>query len=330
MRSSWQQALQSGFDNPLALLRYLGHSEESASIVAHTPFAMKVPQGFADKMARADLNCPLLKQVLPVKQEEVIDGEFIADPLQEHRYNPVKGVLHKYHGRVLITLTGTCAINCRYCFRRHFPYQANQISRTHWQSIIEYLQSDQTIGEVIFSGGDPLLMNNKQFAYYVESLAALPQLHTLRLHTRIPVVLPERIDEPLLEIFHRCPLNKVIVIHANHANELCAMTARAFLALKKVGVHLLNQSVLLKGVNDNAEILSKLSHCLFEQGVLPYYLHCLDKVKGAGHFDLPLADIIRHYQQLQARLPGYLVPRLVKEVAGEKHKTLVNPEGCYG
>lgn len=321
----WQQVLASGFSEPAALLEYLKIKPEQVplSFAAHQQFKTLVPLGFAEKMQAAEPNCPLLRQVLPVMNEIEPSTGYSHDPLQEQGSNPLPGVLHKYQGRILVTLAGSCAINCRYCFRRHFPYQDNQISPSQWQQIIDYLQSELQVEEVIFSGGDPLLVKSKRLQHYIESLASIKHLTTIRFHSRIPVVLPERIDDELIAILQQSPLQKVMVIHANHPAELCHQTSNAFKRLADAGVHLLNQSVLLKGVNDNASILAQLNKKLFKQGVLPYYLHLLDKVVGAAHFDVPLADAQQIYKALQNQLPGYLVPNLVREDPAVGHKVRV-------
>ncbi len=317
----WQQQLAQGFYQANDLLSYLDIDSSAVSARAEKQFQTRVPVGFAQKMRRGDQDCPLLKQVLAIKAEDIVAPGYSFDPLQEQRANPIKGLLHKYPSRVLLTLSGSCAINCRYCFRRHFPYQENQISKSQWQSIWDYIAADSTITEVIFSGGDPLLIKNVRLAQFISSLEAISHLDTLRFHSRIPVVLPERIDSGFCDLMLSTPLNTVMVIHCNHPNELCQQTQAAFQRLKQANTVLLNQSVLLKGVNDSARVLAELSKKLFKQGVLPYYLHLLDKVAGSAHFDV--ADAQSIYQQLQTLLSGYLVPKLVKEQPGVKHKTLV-------
>ena len=321
---NWSQELDAGFREQKQLLKYLGHDEASGSLGAQQQFSTRVPKGFADKMKRNDFNCPLLKQVLPSSAElKLIDG-YVIDPLQESQFNMMPGLLHKYHGRVLITIAGSCAINCRYCFRRHFPYQDNRINLKQWQAIVDYIKNDSSINEVIFSGGDPLMVQTKRLAEYIEPLESIKHLDTLRFHSRMPIVLPERIDAEFLELMARLTLKKVMVVHCNHSEELCPKTAQALADLKKKGFVLLNQSVLLKGVNDHSKILAELSHKLFGQGVMPYYLHLLDKVKGTAHFDMTVADAKQIYKKLQIILPGYLVPKLTREIPSEKHKTLIN------
>lgn len=321
--SSWQQILAQGFAQASDLLTFLRLPVAEGSPLAEKQFKTRVPRGFAARMQAGNRHDPLLLQVLAIEDELQVQPGFIQDPLDEVSTNAIPGLIHKYHGRVLLTVTGACAINCRYCFRRHFPYQDNNPGRAGWQPVLDYIIADQNIHEVILSGGDPLLANDAILAPLLEQLAAIPHLTTLRIHTRIPVVLPERIDESLIALLKTNRLQKVVVLHSNHAQELDAQVALACAKLSNAGCHLLNQSVLLAGVNDDAITLARLSERLFTCGVLPYYLHLLDKVQGAAHFDVPLSDALAIFQQLQGLLPGYLVPRLAREKAGAKHKLLV-------
>jgi EF-P beta-lysylation protein EpmB len=310
-----------GFNDPEKLLTFLGHDPEKARLDANALFRTRVPQHFVNKMRYGDLHCPLLRQVLPIGQELEEKPEFILDPLQEKRFNHLPGLLHKYQGRVLITLAGSCAVNCRYCFRRHFSYKENQINLAQWQKILDYIKSNLSIEEVIFSGGDPLMVKTERLAHYMECLQDIPHIHTLRFHTRMPIVLPERIDKTFIELMAKISRKVVMVMHANHPQELCDDTLVVFDALRKNNVTLLNQSVLLCGVNDNVETLKSLSKKLFSQGVLPYYLHLPDEVAGTAHFDVSIERAKQIYLDLQAQLPGYLVPKLVKEIPGQKSKT---------
>lgn len=320
---SWQQILAQGFSHASQLLVFLNLPLDTGSALAEKQFKTRVPQGFAARMQVGNRHDPLLLQVLAVADELVVTPHFVHDPLDEAATNTISGLIHKYHGRVLLTVTGACAINCRYCFRRHFPYQENNPGRAGWQPVLDYIAQDEAIHEVILSGGDPLLANDSVLAPLLAQLAAIPHLTTLRIHTRIPVVLPERVDEGLVQLLSENRLQKVVVLHSNHAQEIDDQVNDACIKLRNAGCHLLNQSVLIAGVNDDAQTLALLSHRLFACGVLPYYLHLLDKVQGAAHFDVQLDDALGIFQQLQALLPGYLVPRLAREDAGEKHKTLI-------
>lgn len=320
---NWQKILAQGFTSTHELLHFLELPTEQGSKVAQKQFATRVPLHFAKRMQKGNPHDPLLLQVLAIDAELEVKDSFTSDPLAELKSNPVKGLIHKYHGRVLLTLTGACAVNCRYCFRRHFPYQDNNPGREGWRDSIDYIAKDHTITEVILSGGDPLLASDLVLQEVIQQLENIPHLHTLRIHTRIPVVLPERIDASLLAILSATKLNKVIVLHCNHPQELDDSVKIACNHLREANCHLLNQSVLLAGVNNNAPVLASLSQALFAYGVMPYYLHLLDKVNGAAHFDMPLVQAQAIYKQLQGLVPGYLLPRLAREEPGKLSKTLL-------
>ncbi len=320
---SWQKKLAQGFSSAAELLRFLELPLDGASPLAEQQFASRIPFGFAQRMQKKSMKDPLLLQVLAISEELNPAEGYVSDPLEELNANPIKGLLHKYHGRVLLTLTGACAVNCRYCFRRHFPYQENNPGRAGWKAACDYISQDHTIHEVILSGGDPLLASNLVLRELLAALDEIPHVQTLRIHTRIPIVLPERIDEELRHILTASRLNKVVVLHCNHPQELDISVQHACDELSKAGCHLLNQSVLLKEINDNAELLASLSHKLFSYGVMPYYLHVLDKVAGAAHFDLPSDTAHSLYEKLQTLLPGYLLPRLAREEPGKRSKTLL-------
>jgi EF-P beta-lysylation protein EpmB len=320
---SWQDILAQGFVSPAELLSFLNLPTTDACSDADRQFKTRVPRGFAARMQKANRYDPLLLQVLAVDDELAIEPGFVSDPLDEKTSNTQPGLIHKYHGRVLLTVTGGCAVHCRYCFRRHFPYQDNNPGRLGWQPVLDYISGDSAIHEVILSGGDPLLANDAILDSLISQLESIPHLNTLRIHSRIPVVLPERITNALLQRLAASRLQIVVVLHCNHAQELDAQVFEVCARLKAAGCHLLNQSVLLAGVNDNATTLAALSERLFECGVLPYYLHLLDKVQGAAHFDVSIEKALEIFQNLQAMLPGYLLPRLAREDAGKAHKTLL-------
>ncbi|MDH3900554.1 MAG: EF-P beta-lysylation protein EpmB [Gammaproteobacteria bacterium] len=284
--------------------------------VISSDFPLRVPHSFAARMEAGNINDPLLRQVLPVPAEDENSAGYLPDPLTEQGAMASPGLLHKYHGRALLTVTGACAIHCRYCFRRHFPYSNANPLAAHRDEALEYLHSHGEITEVILSGGDPLVLPDSRLRELAAQLAAIPHIMTLRLHTRLPVVLPERIDEQLLVWIGNHPGRIVIVIHCNHPNEIDAGVAAALKQLAHTGATLLNQSVLLKGINDTPNTLKALSESLFAAGVLPYYLHQLDRVQGAAHFEVSDARASQLVQQLHAALPGYLVPRLVREIPG--------------
>lgn len=321
--SVWQKELQGAFRDAKALLAYLDLAHLSPSIKANQQFPTMVSKSFANRMIKGDANCPLLLQVLPIEQEnENVDG-FSLHPLEEASFSPQRGLLHKYQSRALITLSGGCAINCRYCFRRHYPYQTEIPSKENILAIKAYLENHPEINEIILSGGDPLLANNERLAFLLEQIVTIKNIKTLRFHSRIPIVLPSRIEDEFIALMQALPLKKVMVIHSNHANELNDEVFLAANKMKKAFDVLLNQSVLLKGVNDDAMILKALSERLFEIGVMPYYLHSLDKVKGASHFEVSETKARQIFCDLQTLLPGYLVPKWAKEVPGKKHKVLL-------
>ncbi|HDQ4281457.1 TPA: EF-P beta-lysylation protein EpmB [Acinetobacter baumannii] len=321
---NWQSQLSDLITDPLELLNLLELSTDqllSGAILASEKFKLRVPRAFVGKMNAKDPLDPLLLQVLPHHLELVEHPEFVTDPLGEEAANQLPGVLHKYKSRFLLTLTGACAVHCRYCFRRHFPYQENLPKNEDWLNIKNYIESNPDINEVILSGGDPLTLSNRKLALWLERLSSLKQVKILRIHSRVPIVIPNRIDEELISLLKNSRLRIILVVHSNHASELDDFTCSKLLQLSEHHITVLNQAVLLKGVNDSAQILTDLSYRLFEARVMPYYLHVLDKVKGAQHFDLIPSEIDAIYQDVLASLPGYLVPKLVREIAGEKNKT---------
>jgi EF-P beta-lysylation protein EpmB len=245
----------------------------------------------------------------------------VTDPLGEEQANQQPGVLHKYKSRFLLTLTGACAVHCRYCFRRHFPYQENLPKNEDWLNIQNYIESQPDINEVIFSGGDPLTLSNRKLKLWIDRLESLPQIKFLRIHSRVPIVNPTRVDEELVSLLKNSRLRIILVVHSNHAAELDDLTCARLSLLVQQQITVLNQAVLLKGINNSAQVLVDLSYRLFDAGVMPYYLHVLDKVKGAHHFDLSPKEINLIYKDVLENLPGYLVPKLVREIAGEKNKT---------
>ncbi len=321
---NWQSQLSDLITDPSELLSLLELSSEqllSGAILASEKFKLRVPRAFVGKMNAKNPLDPLLLQVLPHHLELEEHPEFVTDPLGEEAANQLPGVLHKYKSRFLLTLTGACAVHCRYCFRRHFPYQENLPKNEDWLNIKNYIEANPNINEVILSGGDPLTLSNRKLALWLERLSSLKQIQILRIHSRVPIVIPNRIDEQLISLLKNSRLRIVLVVHSNHASELDDFTCSKLLQLSDHHITVLNQAVLLKGVNDSAQTLIDLSYRLFEARVMPYYLHVLDKVKGAQHFDLESSEIDDIYRDVLANLPGYLVPKLVREIAGEKNKT---------
>ena len=316
-RSAWQEQLARAVKSVDELLQLLQIDPDLAKIrPLQNDFPLRVPRGFIQRMARGDSRDPLLLQVLPLAREAEDIAGFERDPLDEAGAMPTPGLLHKYQGRALLTMTGACAIHCRYCFRRHFPYtEANPVTR-HWQATINYLTQHPDITELILSGGDPLTLTDTRLHYLTKQLSNLMHLRTLRIHTRLPIVLPERIDNGLLAWINSQTLKVVFVIHCNHPNEIDHSVTRALEKLAAAGVTLLNQSVLLRDINDSVATLAGLSERLFAVGVMPYYLHQMDRVKGAAHFEVSVERAREIMTGLRATLPGYLLPQLVQEIPG--------------
>ena len=321
----WQRLLAEAIVDPAELLRVLGLPNRllPAARRAAALFPLRVPAPYLQRIRPGDAADPLLRQVLPLDLECETRPGYSTDPLGESAAQPVPGLLKKYHGRALLIATGACAVHCRYCFRRHFPYADAHAGGSRLDPALAAIAADASIGEVILSGGDPLSLSDPRLAELTARIAAIPHVHTLRIHSRLPVVLPQRVTGDLLAGLRRLPLRKVLVLHSNHPCELDAEVDAALAALTGAGVTLLNQAVLLRGVNDAADTLAALSERLHRAGVLPYYLHLLDRVQGAAHFDVPQATGEMLIDDLRARLPGYLVPRLVREVPGASGKTVI-------
>lgn len=322
---SWQSIWRDAITDPLELLRLLGLESQADSLLAgrDTGFRLRVPRGFVSRMRHGDARDPLLLQVLPGPAELLEQADFSVDPVGDMEARVGPGLLHKYAGRALLIATGSCAIHCRYCFRRHFPYAGETAAIEHWRSAIEHLRKSTDIREVILSGGDPLSLATAKLAELTSALGTIPHVRRLRIHTRLPIVLPERVDAELLDWLERLPLPKVMVLHANHANEIDDSVAEACRQLHGAGVSLLNQSVLLRGINDSTDALAELSERLVSCGILPYYLHQLDRVQGAAHFLVSDAEALALITELGDRVAGFLVPKLVREVPGAKGKRAV-------
>lgn len=322
---TWQDALRDAVTDPGELIDLLGLDPalvEPARRAARR-FPLKVPRGFVARMRHGDPADPLLRQVLPLGIEEDEVAGFVSDPVGDLPALTGPGLMHKYRGRALLITTGACGVHCRYCFRREFPYAEQSAGGARFEAALAALRADRSCREVILSGGDPLSLSNARLAGLTDALQAIPHLKRLRIHTRQPIVLPERVDAGLLEWLGSLRLRTVMVVHSNHPAELDDATATALRAIGARGVALLNQSVLLKGVNDSADTLEALSERLDACGVLPYYLHLLDRVRGAAHFEVESERAVELTAALRDRLPGYLVPRLVREEAGAGSKTPV-------
>jgi len=289
-----------------------------------TDFPMLVPHGFAHRMEKGNPRDPLLLQVLPRLEEREKDTGYCLDPVGDSDATVAPGVLHKYKGRALLIATGACPIHCRYCFRRHFPYSDSVVSSINLEPVIEYLTASKDISEIILSGGDPLMLSNSKLRTIINQLEGIEHLQRLRIHSRMPIISPERIDRETVELLTSSRLQVVFVVHCNHANELDHTVRKAITTLTESGITVLNQSVLLRGINDCPETLHDLSERLFSFGILPYYLHMLDRVAGAMHFEVKTENALTIHKQLQSSLPGYLVPRLVYEKSGAASKLLLS------
>lgn len=319
---SWQNELAQAIRDPQVLLErlQLDHLGVEKVLAADQQFPLRVTESYLSRIQPGDPNDPLLLQILPQAQELLEVAGYGANPVGDQEATMLPGLLHKYQGRCLLITTAACAVHCRYCFRRHFPYQESRLDSESLQQAIDYIAADKSLEEVILSGGDPLSLSDQRLGSIFQQLAAIPHIKRLRIHSRQPVVLPSRITEELIQILREYPLQCVIVLHFNHANEFSDEVSQAISQLILSGATLLNQSVLLKGVNDSVEALHALSEQLFANRILPYYLHLLDKVAGAAHFDLSPEQAQQLISSLRSTLPGYLVPRLVQEQAGKAYK----------
>ena len=324
-RATWQQALKSAVRDPAQLIAAV---ELPSTLVeparrAARDFPLFAPWPYIARMRKGDPDDPLLRQVLPFAAENDVLPGFAADPVGDGPAKQAAGLLQKYDGRALLITTGACAIHCRYCFRRHYPYSEVPRSIDDWQPALDRLAADSSIDEVLLSGGDPLTIVDEQLAALAQRLAAIPHLRRLRVHTRLPIVIPQRVTGELLAWLRGTRLQPIVVVHANHPQEIDERAAAALTRLVAAGIPTLNQSVLLRGVNDSAEALIGLSRRLIDLGVMPYYLHQLDRVQGAAHFDVPVGRGLELIAQMRRALPGYAVPRYVQEISGEASKRVL-------
>ncbi|MEM6160144.1 EF-P beta-lysylation protein EpmB [Erwinia sp. P6884] len=322
-REEWLHQLADVITDPDELLRLLGldsHPALTAGRDARRLFALRVPRAFAARMRKGDPQDPLLLQTITASQEFIDAPGYSTDPLDEQT-SVVPGLLHKYRNRALLLVKGGCAVNCRYCFRRHFPYSENQGNKRNWQQALEYIREQPELDEIIFSGGDPLMAKDGELDWLIGQLEEIPHLKRLRIHSRLPVVIPSRITPALCRRLAESRLQTLMVTHINHAQEIDEELREAMQQLKRAGVTLLNQSVLLRHINDDAATLAALSNALFDAGILPYYLHVLDKVQGAAHFFVSDEEARRIMRELLTRVSGYMVPKLAREIGGEPSKT---------
>lgn len=324
----WRRQLSQAIQDPQTLLERLDLPREllPGAIAGDGLFSLRVPEAFIARMRPGDAADPLLRQVLPLDAEQRQAPGYTDDPLAEANRSGTPGLIEKYRGRALLVTTGACAVNCRYCFRRHFPYHQERGGTSRWAPALAAIAGDPDTEEVILSGGDPLVLDDRRLAALCRELEAIEHVRRLRIHTRLPIVIPDRVDEQLTEWLSRTRLQVVVVLHANHPAEIDASVRAAASRLRQAGATLLNQAVLLAGVNDEEDVLCRLSEHLFDAGVLPYYLHLLDPVSGAAHFNVPEATARDLLGRVAARLPGYLVPRLAREEPGRAAKTIIAPD----
>jgi EF-P beta-lysylation protein EpmB len=319
---TWQTQLSQSIDDLDTLAEHLAlDAGELHRRCAENIFSLRVPMSFVDRMRTGDANDPLLLQILPLREEQETVAGFTVDPLQEHAASPCPGLIHKYPGRVLLTAAPTCPVHCRYCFRRHFPYADNRLTPATWQPAIDYIRNDLSIREVILSGGEPLMMSDRLLSRLLDELDAIEHVSLLRIHTRYPVMVPQRLTELFCQRLMQSRCRMTLVLHCNHANEIDNTVRRYLAPLVSSPVTLLNQTVLLRDINNNPETLADLSHALFDAGVLPYYLHVLDPVAGTAHFSIDDVSARQLHAAMINTLPGYLVPALVREVPGNLAKT---------
>jgi EF-P beta-lysylation protein EpmB len=325
LHTSWQKELANVITDPKTLLELLDIPPENYQqhFAARKLFPVRVPRPLLSRIKKGDINDPILKQVMPLDVEFSITDGYVEDPLEEHD-TVAPGLLHKYKHRVLMMVKTGCAINCRYCFRRHFPYADNSPNKARWQQALSYIQNHQEINEVIFSGGDPLMASDEHLQWLIDEIEKISHIRRLRIHTRLPIVIPQRITPALVKTLSSTTLKVTVVFHINHANEIDESVIQAIEPLRAARIPLFNQSVLLKGINDKANTLATLSERLFDIGIQPYYLHLFDKVQGVAHFDISEEVAKKIILQLMAILPGFLMPKLVREIAGESSKTPIN------
>ena len=323
IKQNWKKSLKDAFYKPEDLLRFLeiNINQVQISQIAQKQFKMIVPKSFANRIEKGNLNDPLLKQVLPILDEEIIDKNYINDPLDEQTYNKIPGLLHKYHSRVLLIAHSACAIHCRYCFRRVFNYKDNIPGKENWLKAFDYIKNDSSIEEVILSGGDPLLHDDKNLQFFIDHIKNIPHIKRLRIHSRIPVTPPERITPELIKLLTNHHLDTILVIHANHPNEINDEIIQILKEVQKNNILILNQSTLLKGINDNTKILHQLSTKLIQASVLPYYIHLLDKVSGSCHFNVEIDQAKKILKELSEISSGFMVPKLAQEMPGFPSKT---------
>lgn len=323
---SWQQQLANAIRSPEDLLNHVGLDINCLGYTQKgiAQFPVRVPLAFANRMQKENPDDPLLRQVFPYQEEDKEEPAFTTDPLNEKEACVTPGLLHKYFDRVLTVSTGACAIHCRYCFRRHFPYEDSDQSTSIWQKRFNYINDNHDINEIILSGGDPLSLADHKLAEYCNSINEIKHIKRIRIHTRFPIVIPDRLTQTLIDTLSAAKKEIIVVVHINHANEIDEQVSESLHRLNRQGLILLNQSVLLKGINNNANTLIQLSEQLIANKVTPYYLHMLDPVSGTTHFKVDELEAKSLIKEMQHKVSGYLVPKLVREIPGEKSKVLID------
>ena len=320
--ADWRNELASAIRDPAELLTRLNLpvSRLDPERDASTLFPLLVPESFLQRMRPGDPNDPLLRQVLPIAEELVEVPGFTHDALDEAEYRVAPGLLHKYEGRALLIAVGACAVHCRYCFRRHYPYGSEPRRMSDWKPVLDRIAADSSLHEILLSGGDPLMLSDRRLSELCGAIDAIPHVQRIRIHTRLPIVLPSRVTAEFIGLLKGLRTTPVVVVHVNHPNEIAGDCVEALMRLSASGQIVFNQSVLLRGINDSVDVLTELSERLIDVGVLPYYLHQLDRVTGVAHFEVAKSRGLELIEQLRRRLPGYAVPRFVREVPGEPYK----------
>ncbi|QDT46617.1 L-lysine 2,3-aminomutase [Symmachiella dynata] len=321
--ANWHRALAAAVRDPDELIDLLGLGDDYREPARRATrlFPLLVPRNYLERIEPGNPRDPLLLQVLPLAAEETVVDGFSADAVGDAQAHRSPGLLQKYTGRALLITTGACAVHCRYCFRREFPYGEEPRTMEDWEPAFADIAADSSLHEIILSGGDPLMLTDARLAMFIERLDRIEHLRRLRIHTRLPIVLPQRVTDTLLEMITSTRMTPIVVVHANHAHELQGDCAAALRELVRGGVTVLNQAVLLRGINDTTASQAELCERLVNLGVIPYYLHQLDRVSGAAHFEVPEQTGRVIIAELRERLPGYAVPQFVREIAGESHKT---------
>ena len=323
--AGWQQEMKAAFRTAEELCQFLHIDPKSAGVsdLAASPFPVFVPHNFALRIHPGDPDDPLLRQVLRIDAEEVSPAEYTTDPIAESHSQIAPGILQKYQGRALMIATGACAVHCRYCFRRHFPYQSAPQGETLWSQSLETIRADSSIQEILLSGGDPLVLSDVLLSQLIGLIEDIPHVRRLRIHTRTPIMIPSRITDELLDRLQHSRLAVWFVVHINHAQELSQEVLDSLDKVIARGIPVLNQAVLLQGVNDSVDVLAELFERLVDAHITPYYLHQLDQVTGASHFEVPIERGKQIMAELRMRLPGYAIPRYVQELPGKLSKTVL-------